>query len=194
MLHDCKEVFLLQHAGKRLPHPAIRTEEHDHRQPSSILSHEVRASVMVGEDVEVVPIQILRHLGVRKHLLLEVLAPVTPDGTDKEEDRFAVPLRGPAPWRSGRTRFRGSVIWSFLPSPTRPLRSAPRSWTASESSATLSDRTSSSSTGQRRGIANYCPIWLPSWSAARSTSSSPLPEFSTPRERRRRPSPSWPRR
>ena len=49
---------------------------------------------MLSEDVEVVPIQILRHLGICQHLLLEVLAPVTPDGADEEEDRFAVPLRG----------------------------------------------------------------------------------------------------
>ena len=48
---------------------------------------------MVGGNTHVVLIQVFRHLGVGKHLLLEVLAPVAPHRADQEKDGFAFPLR-----------------------------------------------------------------------------------------------------
>ena len=48
---------------------------------------------MVGEDIHVVLVQVLRHLGVGQHLLLEVFAPVAPHGADQEKEGFAFPLR-----------------------------------------------------------------------------------------------------
>ena len=92
--HDAQEVLFLEHARERLPDPAVGTEEDDHRQPSDILAHEIRTPVVVDEDAQVVLVQVFRHLDIGKHLLFEVLAPVTPDGADQEEDGFAFPPRG----------------------------------------------------------------------------------------------------
>jgi hypothetical protein len=94
VLHDAQEVVFLEHARERMLDSTVRTEEHDHRQSPDISAHEVRASVVVGEDVQVMPIQVVRYLSVRQDLLFEVLAPVTPDSADEQEDRFAIPLCG----------------------------------------------------------------------------------------------------
>src|SRR5262249_27135307 len=91
---DAPEVVIPEHASERLLNSAVGIEEYDHRLSPDVSPHEVRASVVVREHVQVVPIQIVRYFGVRQDLLFEVLAPVAPDSADEQEDRLALPLRG----------------------------------------------------------------------------------------------------